>query len=237
MTTLHGAAHRPFKFMTGMVLLPFAWALTRTVLETTTRVYPPETFFQGPAAWLMGGFAAWMIIFLLLPRPVRLYVLGHECTHAIWAFFMGGHFRGLEFHDDGGSVEVSNPNFWVMLAPYFVPFYTFLLLLVFGALSLVWDLAPWIDFWMGLFGLTWGFHVTFTLLALIHDQSDISENGALFSYTLIYIINLANILLWLVAVESPTLQEAHLSLLNHTPETYHSVLHHLGELFQANAGQ
>lgn len=37
--------------------------------------------------WLAfgGGAAAWMLIYAFLPKPLWLYVTGHELTHALWA--------------------------------------------------------------------------------------------------------------------------------------------------------
>ena len=32
----------------------------------------------------LAGAACWITVFLLLPKPMRLYVFGHELTHALW---------------------------------------------------------------------------------------------------------------------------------------------------------
>jgi hypothetical protein len=46
--------------------------------------------------------------------------------------------------------------------------------------------------------LTWAFHFTFTLQSLLTSQPDIQEYGRLFSYSLIYLLNVAGIALWIV---------------------------------------
>ena len=55
-------------------------------------------------------------------------------------------------------------------------------------------------------GFTWGFHLTFTVSTLLQKQTDIHEYGYLFSYTLIYFLNVLGIGLWFVAVTSVTLE-------------------------------
>ena len=36
------------------------------------------------------GVVLWLVTFFGLPRPLWLYVFGHELTHAIWVMIMGG---------------------------------------------------------------------------------------------------------------------------------------------------
>jgi hypothetical protein len=86
---------------------------------------------------------------------------------------------------------VSRNNVWITLAPYFFPFYTFLALVAFVLLRFKWDMTWYFPFWAGLIGLTWSYHLTFTAMALNLQQPDIKIHGRLFSYVLIYLINLA----------------------------------------------
>ncbi|MEI9960181.1 MAG: hypothetical protein WDM76_03325 [Limisphaerales bacterium] len=39
---------------------------------------------------LLAGAACWGVIFLLLPKPMWIYVFGHELTHALWTWLFGG---------------------------------------------------------------------------------------------------------------------------------------------------
>ena len=54
-------------------------------------------------------------------------------------------------------------------------------------------------------GFTWAFHVTFTLNMLAERQPDIQEHGRIFSYAIIYIMNVLAIGVWMVLVGSPKL--------------------------------
>ena len=55
--------------------------------------------------------------------------------------------------------------------------------------------------------MTWAFHLTFTLSTLRAHQTDIREGGRLFSYSVIYFLNLAGLCLGTVVVGAPTLEE------------------------------
>lgn len=191
------------KMITGIALLPACWALSIAVHE----LYQSSTgqlASSGFEAWaLPAGFALWVVLFFLLPRPFRTYVLGHELTHALWSIMMGGRVGKLKVGKDGGHVELTKSNFIITLAPYFFPFYTFL---VIGGYYLagVWlNVEPYRGWWFAAVGLTWAFHVTFTIQMLTDRQPDIQEHGRIFSYTVIYLMNVLVIGIWMVLVGAP----------------------------------
>ena len=68
---------------------------------------------------LLAGAACWLVIFLLLPKPMWLYVFGHELTHALWTWLFGGQVKKMKVSSEGGHVVVSKTNFVIALAPYF----------------------------------------------------------------------------------------------------------------------
>ena len=198
---------RTLKLIVGLFLLPacalFTWVLYRLIWQIRPDVVtalPPDIL------GLFIGFFLWIILFLSLPRPVMTYVLGHELTHALWAVLLGGRVSRLKVSGKGGSVQVSKTNFVISLAPYFFPFYTVLVILVYAGLSLFVDQRVYRPFWMGCIGLSWSFHLTFTLLMLAHHQTDVQEHGRIFSYTFIYLANVIGLCLWVVAVGRPTLE-------------------------------
>lgn len=201
---------RWLKFGIGVGLLPLCLALTMTfwralviLAQSPTRL-PLLHAFAGVA-----GIVIWAIIWMFLPPLTRTYVLGHELTHALWAVVFGGKASGLKVSARGGSVRVSKNNAWITLAPYFFPLYTFLVALLW--LLSVWlfppvrPYAPIFLFWIG---MTWSFHFTFTWRFLAYNQPDIREHGRLFSYTLIYALNLLSLGAALVAVSSWSFPEA-----------------------------
>src|SRR5437762_12451112 len=80
---------------------------------------------------LLSGAACWLVIFLLLPKPMWVYVFGHELTHALWTWLFGGQVRKFKATSEGGHVVVSKNNFLITLAPYFFLFYVAIVVVVF----------------------------------------------------------------------------------------------------------
>lgn len=195
------------KFFIGLALIPAAVAVTKTSLDlflalpvTTTGGHHDKLW------WFTGGFIFWLILWFTLPRPARTYVLAHELTHALWGNFFGGSWSKLRVTEHGGSVNLTKTNVWITLAPYFFPFYTILVILLHLLLRLFTDTTHYEPFWLALIGLTWSFHITFTLAVLTNRQPDVQEHGRLFSWTLIWILNLLGLLLWiLIVTRSPIL--------------------------------
>lgn len=207
---------RMAKFLVGLLLIPLGMALSMTFWRALVILaQSPARLPMLPAFACVSGIVLWAIIWLFLPPLTRTYVLGHELTHALWTLLFGGKASGLKVTERGGSVRVSKNNAWITLSPYFFPLYTFVVALI-GMLS-VWlfppvrPYAPIFLFWIG---LTWSFHITFTLRFLAFNQPDIREHGRLFSYALIYALNLLSIGAALTAVGSWSFPEAFADLLN-----------------------
>lgn len=197
-----GWAQRALRGLLGLALLPVAAALTLALADVIREAAALSADFAGASAFwgLAAGFGLWLLVWWLLPRPVRAYVLAHELTHALWALLLGERVGRLSVSSRGGSVQVSRRRFWVLLAPYFFPLYTLLVMAAYGVASLFADPAPYAVFWLAGIGFTWGFHLTFTLWMLSGEQSDIRQAGALLAYVTIYIVNVAGIALWVAAV-------------------------------------
>ncbi len=195
---------RIIRFLIGLLLLPVCVAASMALYGLLRAIQPgsvpPDTW------WLVGGFIFWLVLYFVLPRPVRTYVLAHELTHALWGWMMGARVSNLRVAEDKGSVTLSKTNFLITLAPYFFPLYTVLTIVLFGLLSLFYAVEQYHLWWMGMIGFTWGFHFTFTISTLMQHQSDIRACGHLFSYTFIYSLNTIGIGLWSVAVTPATLE-------------------------------
>src|SRR5262245_28926576 len=50
----------------------------------------------------VGGAGCWLTVFLLLPKPMWVYVFGHELTHALWAWLFGGRVKKFKVTAKGG---------------------------------------------------------------------------------------------------------------------------------------
>jgi len=144
-------------------------------------------FFTG--CFLM---CSWFYSKLLSNFFLYLYVLGHELTHVIFIYICGGRVSGFNVTLNGGYVMTNKSNILIALSPYFVPFWSFIVLFISGLLRLFWDI-PYHDYVLYLaIGGTWTFHLVWTIWMIPRDQPDLKENGTFFSIILIY---LANVLL------------------------------------------
>ncbi len=186
------------KMLIGIALWPLVWSVsvsTYALFESSSTA----TLDSGWSVWALPiGFLAWVVVFFVLPRPFRTYVLGHELTHAVWAVLMGGRVGKMKVGRKGGHVELSKTNFIITLAPYFFPIYTVLLIAVYYLLSNWLNVQEYRAGWLAAVGLTWSFHITFTIHMLSQLQPDVQEHGRIFSFTVIYIMNVLVIALLIV---------------------------------------
>ncbi len=199
------------KFITGILLIPSCMAalLSLPSLLETGGAGSLDSACDLPLTvwWFLAGFAMWTILYLCLPRPTRTYVLGHELSHLLWAWLLGIKASHLRVSSNGGSVRVAENHFLISLAPYFFPIYTLLALLLRFITNMFYDTSLYEPFWFGLIGLTWAFHVSFTLSMLKQSQPDIHEEGHVFSYVVILFFNALGIGLVVIALTPATLED------------------------------
>jgi hypothetical protein len=143
----------------------------------------------------LSGAACWLVIYMLLPKPMWVYVFGHELTHVLWTWLFGGRVKKFRASSKGGHVIVTKNNFIIALAPYFFPLYALLVALVFVAGQWIWNWRPYVVWFHLLLGAAYGFHLTLTWHILKNTQSDITEQGYLFSAVVIFIGNASVLLL------------------------------------------
>lgn len=192
---------RVFKRILGLFLIPACWAVCRALWALLLDLQEgPWSLWSWSFHGLWIGLALWLLCYTVMPRPMRTYVFAHELTHALWAWAMGARIKGIKVGRDGGHVKLSHTNFLITLAPYFFPFYTMLVITLHAVLSIFRDLSRYEPVWMGWVGLTWGFHLTFTIFALKQRQPDIRAHGHLFSYVIIFLFNVLGIYFWIIAI-------------------------------------
>ena len=194
-----------FKFIVGILLLPVcagaAMALWKVILATE----------RADTVWVMtlAGAGCWIAIFLMLPKPMWMYVFGHELTHALWSWFFGGQVKRMKVTSKGGHVIVTRTNFLIALAPYFFPLYAAMVVFVFVAGHLIWNWRDYLIVFHLFLGAAYAFHVSLTLYILQTRQTDITEHGYLFSATVIFLGNVGLLLLGLpLLMEKPGILNA-----------------------------
>jgi hypothetical protein len=179
------------KFVVALFLLPICGILSQTFFTSFARATVTERLWADEEFWFFSlGAILWLIAFFGLPRPVVLYVFGHELTHALWVWMMGGRVSRFKVTRAGGHIVTDKNNFLIALAPYFFPLYSILVIALYGAFSLFFNLQPYGRLLYALVGVTWAFHFTFTCWMIPKNQSDLSDNGTFFSLVVIYLINL-----------------------------------------------
>jgi len=179
------------KFIFALFLLPLCAVLSQTFFTSFARATVAERLWAGEEFWFFSlGVVLWLIAFFGLPRPIVLYVFGHELTHALWVWLMGGRVSHFRVGRDGGHILTDKNNFLIALAPYFFPLYSILVLALYGGLSLFVNVQPYGRLLYALVGVTWAFHFTFTCWMIPKNQSDLRDNGTIFSLVVIYLTNL-----------------------------------------------
>jgi len=142
----------------------------------------------------LAGAACWLIVFAVLPKPMWIYVFGHELTHAVWAWLFGGDIKKFKVTSQGGHVVITASNFFIALAPYFFPLYAVLLILVFALGNFLGNWHAALPVFYLLLGAAYAFHVTLTVHVLRTKQTDITSQGWIFSAVVIYLGNIATLI-------------------------------------------
>jgi hypothetical protein len=178
-------AHKRIKATIAVLLLPLCLGTASAVVRIVENSGAPETLWVATIA----GMACWLVIYLMLPKPMWVYVFGHELTHAVWTWLMGGKVKRFKATSKGGHVVVTRKNFLVALAPYFFPIYAVTIVAVFCIGNWLWGWkhsSVWLHL---LLGAAYAFHLTLTGWIIRTRQTDIVEQGYLFSAVVIWLGN------------------------------------------------
>jgi hypothetical protein len=178
------------KFIIAILLLPVCFGAGRALWLVL------RASGNADVVWVaaLAGAGCWLAIYLLLPKPMWVYVFGHELTHAIWTWLLGGSVKKFRASSRGGHVIVTKSNFIIALAPYFFPLYAILVVAVFVFGHWVWNWRSYMVWFHLLLGAAYGFHLTLTWHILKNEQSDITEQGYVFSAVIIYLGNMTVLL-------------------------------------------
>lgn len=185
------------RLLTGLSLLPACWGGVRAFIDALLAAGGDGMTVE--AVSFLGGVAVFALGWAFAPHPVRTYVLGHELTHALWGLLFGAVPSRLKVGAKGGSVRLTKTNVLIVLAPYFFPFYAFVVLVAAMVARLCLGRLPWLQVWLFALGFTWAFHFLFTLQTLTEHQSDVALYGRVFSWVFIFLANLALVLVALAA--------------------------------------
>jgi hypothetical protein len=181
------------KLIIAILLLPVCVAAAQTLWQVLRACGKADITLVPIGA----GAACWFAIYLLLPKPMWIYVFGHELTHVIWVWLFGGSVKKFKVSSNGGHVIVDKTNFIIALSPYFFPLYAIIVVCVFVAGHLIWNWQNFFVCFHLLIGATYAFHVTLNAHVLKTQQTDITSQGYLFSAVVIFLGNVLVLLLGL----------------------------------------
>lgn len=193
------------KFLIALLLVPFGVGLLVTLTELFV-IWAPTSEWR--SLWFgsfCGGFGLFLILFFLLPKTFWVYVLGHELTHAWAVYLSGGQVYDFKVTSSGGHIKSDVVNWFIALSPYFIPLYSLIWTMGWMSVDFYKPLDAYIWIYYGGLGLTWAFHLCFTIEMILRGQSDLTSQGTFFSLVVILIVNLLFILLVLIAI-SPSLE-------------------------------
>ena len=178
------------KLIIAILLLPICGGAAMALLKVLHACGSADT------TWipLLAGAACWIVIFFLLPKPMWIYVFGHELTHVLWTWLFGGQVKQMKVTSKGGHVIISKTNFVIALAPYFFPLYVVLVVGVFALGNLIWNWHGYLVWFHLCVGAAYAFHLTLTFHVLQTRQSDITSQGYLFSAVIIFLGNVCVLL-------------------------------------------
>ncbi|HEX8281185.1 MAG TPA: hypothetical protein VF551_07400, partial [Chthoniobacterales bacterium] len=102
---------RLVKFVVALFLLPICALLSVTFFSVFTRATVSQQLWAAEEFWFFSlGVVLWLIAFFGLPRPLVVYVFGHELTHAMWVLLMGGRVSQFKVGRDGGHIITDRNN-------------------------------------------------------------------------------------------------------------------------------
>lgn len=162
---------------------------------------------NAPAAWpFLSGLVAVAVVWVFgrylmdeLNGPIgiaasltrRLYVLGHETTHALAAWSFGAKVLGFKAGEHSGHVDLSHSNAVIALAPYCVPIYTILVVAAYRALLWYRPGTGGRELFLFLLGGSFAFHLLKTFETIWdREQPDLpAAGGVVFSLSWIVLAN------------------------------------------------
>ncbi len=129
------------KSVIAILLIPFFLGLLISFGKLAVSLMP----LSSSEIWFLTGFVIFFVVFLIKSVPGKIYVFGHELTHAFWTILFRGKVKEFNVSSKNGSVVATKSNFLISLAPYFFPVYTFLIIFIFYILAFFLHVSKYVE--------------------------------------------------------------------------------------------
>lgn len=203
-----GCISRLLRLVVGTcVLLPLnaiiIYALIRHIGSSSAGMEDVRFWLRTPIWFSILGILSFTAIALMgVARRTNLYlyVLGHELTHAVAILICRGKIKKIHVSSThGGYVLTNKSNIFIALAPYFIPFWMLVWMLMIWSMHQLSPLTYYLPIFYFGFGFWWAYHLYWTTCSIIQErQPDLFDNGLFFSLMIIVLLNfiiLASILM------------------------------------------
>jgi hypothetical protein len=202
-----GWTRRMMRWLLALALMPILWVTMWTFLSRFSHAAVHQGFWQTTEFWYFATgallMAGWFCSGYLRTAFLYLYVLGHELTHAIFVIFFRGRVTDFHVSAEGGYITTNKSNMVIALSPYFVPFWSIIVVIFHLALRHLGGVSADWDRWLhAALGVTWTFHMIWTLWMIPRDQPDLKENGTFLSLVVISLANLLVLVALLCAADA-----------------------------------
>lgn len=187
--------NRMLRWLIALLLLPICFVTSYTFTGQFSNATLDKGFWFSREFWFFATgsllMCGWFYTGLLRRQFLYLYVLGHELTHAIFVFLHLGWVSEMKVSSEGGYIATNKSNLLISLSPYFFPFWSMLLLLVYSIAAYFCELPHYAEqVLFALTGASWTFHMLWTLWMIPRDQPDLRDNDTFFSLVVIYLANI-----------------------------------------------
>ena len=175
------------RFVLSVILLPLLIVLIYDFFKLFF-LFAGQTNINIVPFWL--GIAMYVLFQVIFFKPMSTYVFGHELTHALAGLLSGAQIKKFKVSRNKGSVTLTKNNIFITLAPYFVPIYPIIIILVYFALAWFMDITKMYSWFLFFSGIALAFYYALTFYAIKVGQEDMIIYGKFFSFIFVCFINI-----------------------------------------------
>jgi hypothetical protein len=194
--------NKVMKFFYALLLLPCCYSLFYTLIYVIKSIQLNNCLVQ----YFLLGVVGYLLLHFLLYKPIKLYVIGHELVHMLSAYLCGSTVKKVKITSSYGSVYVDKVNTFIALSPYFVPFYTIIVVFLWALVKYIVKINFSTEILSFFIGFTITFHLLLTIYAIYLGQQDFKISGWLFSIVVVFMINCLILIFLFVILFLPTSQ-------------------------------